>query len=67
MIVHEIDVKRIASIEAEYDPPISRHGYAPAALELAPQTMDPPPWEQAKLTNLSGGVHRGENSTKPRG
>ena len=67
MIVDEVDVECIPILEAEHDPPVSRHGYAPVPFEFATQAMDPPAREKTELAGPLGGVYSGENSTKPRG
>ena len=40
MVIHQVNVVRVAVLEAEDDPPISRHGDAPEPLQVAFERME---------------------------
>src|SRR5688500_12766813 len=44
MIVHEINVDHISSIETEHDTPVCPHGHSPLAFSIALELMEPERW-----------------------
>jgi hypothetical protein len=41
VIVHQIDIKRIAIFEAERNPPVAGYGHTPVAFPFTPQRVKP--------------------------
>ena len=61
VVVGKVDIKDVALLKAEHDPPVSADRDAPKTFEIAPQGMEPPAGKQAHLTRLLGGIECGED------
>lgn len=59
MIVHKVDIRRLAILEAENDPPIGAHGQRPKPSEIAFQRMQPK-GRIIEIGRLLGGVQQGQ-------
>lgn len=61
MIIHEIELERIAALETENNPPVSAHRDAPKIPEVTLQRVQAPAWEERHILDLHGGIDCREN------
>jgi hypothetical protein len=61
VVVRKVDIKGIALVEAEDDPPVPGDGDAPKSLEVTLQRVEVPAGKQPHVTRLLGRIEGGEH------
>ena len=57
MIIDQINVEGLASLEPENDPPIGANGNGPVAFAITLQLMQPEGWQSQRLDRVRGMEH----------
>jgi len=58
MIIHEIDIRSIATVKREHDPPVSRYRNRPGPLAIPFELMQPKSRQIHPLRRCAGVQHR---------